>query len=237
MSTRIRPAIVVAAACAALCAGQAFATPSHERYGYAPSQYVEESQVDPGGLMLQAGEFAWLPGESPRAGSPVTLLVNLRDQRGYLYQDGRRIAVTTVSTGRPGYDTPTGVFPITEKRKVHHSNRYNNAPMPFMQRLTRWGHALHAGDVRPTPASHGCIRLPAAFAKELFSLTRSGDFVVIAEDDSERALARAGVGNGIAPMLGASGPLLERVADTVFGRSAGPQVASEATGALGVTAY
>jgi SAM-dependent methyltransferase len=68
-------------------------------------------------------------------GAPVTLLVSLRDQRGYLYREGRRIAVTTVSTGKPGYDTPTGVFPIMEKQKVHYSNRYEGAngrpaPMP-----------------------------------------------------------------------------------------------------------
>ena len=89
-------------------------------------------QADSDGLSLQAGQFTWLEPAEARAGSPVTMLVNLSEQRGYLYRDGRRIAVTTVSTGLPGHDTPTGVFPITQKEKVHHSNKYNNAPMPYM---------------------------------------------------------------------------------------------------------
>jgi hypothetical protein len=110
--------------------------------------------------------------------------------------------VSTVSTGVPGHDTPTGVFPIMEKEKVHHSNRYDNAPMPWMQRLTLWGHALHAGTVRAGPASHGCVRLPAEFARQLYSMTRPGDIVVISQNGSIRALAYAGVDAQIALLLG-----------------------------------
>jgi hypothetical protein len=152
---------------------------------------TEVHATDPDGLSLRAGQFAFLSGPERYGGGPVTVLVNLRDQRAYVYRDGRRIAVTTVSTGRRGHDTPVGVFPITGKAKVHYSNRYNNAPMPYMQRLTDWGHALHAGDVRPYPASHGCIRLPKEFARRLFELTERGDLVVIAQDDSPKALAIA----------------------------------------------
>jgi lipoprotein-anchoring transpeptidase ErfK/SrfK len=151
----------------------------------------EAGYADPDGRSLKAGQFAWLPGAEAYSDAPVTLLVNLRDQRAFVYRDGQRIAVTTVSTGRRGHDTPVGVFPIMGKSKVHYSNRYNNAPMPYMQRLTDWGHALHAGDVRPYPASHGCIRLPHQFAKRLFELTDRGDLVVIAQDDSPKALAIA----------------------------------------------
>lgn len=147
--------------------------------------------LDPDGLLLEAGDFVWLPGSDENSSAPVTLLVSLRDQRGYLYREGRRIAVTTVSTGRPGFDTPMGVFPIMGKNRTHYSNRYDNAPMPWMQRLTRWGHALHAGDVRPGPASHGCVRLPPEFAEQLFALTRTGDLVVISRDVSPRSLALA----------------------------------------------
>jgi hypothetical protein len=147
------------------------------------------AQVDPDGRDLKAGQFAWLPDADARSDTPVTMLVNLQAQRGYLYRDGRRIAVTTVSTGRRGHDTPTGVFPIMGKERMHYSNRYDSAPMPYMQRLTDWGHALHAGNVRPYPASHGCIRLPAEFAKQLYSLTQPGDLVIIVQDDTPRSLA------------------------------------------------
>ena len=184
------PAIAVACALA-LCLGNDAASATDAVDGDAFGAPQDFARVDPDGLSLAPGEFAWLPGSGENSSAPVTLLVSLRDQRGYLYREGRRIAVTTVSTGRPGYDTPTGVFPIMGKKKTHYSNRYDNAPMPWMQRLTRWGHALHAGDVRPVPASHGCVRLPPAFAEQLFALTRRGDLVVISEDVSPRSLAIA----------------------------------------------
>ena len=152
---------------------------------------VAAQATDPDGRDLRAGQFAWLSGADARSDTPVTMLVNLRDQRAYLYQDGRRIAVTTVSTGRRGHDTPVGVFPILGKQRMYYSKKYDNAPMPFMQRLTDWGHALHAGNVRPYPASHGCVRLPAEFAKQLFSLTQPGNLVIIAHDDTPRSLAVA----------------------------------------------
>ena len=191
MTSRTRNRTLISLACAALlCAGQATA--------------YEFGNADPDGYALQPGEFTWLEG-APAAGGNVTLLVSIDDQRGYLYRDGRRIAVTTVSTGVPGHDTPTGIFPITQKARVHHSNKYNNAPMPYMQRLTRWGHALHAGAVKAGPASHGCVRLPAEFAKQLFSLTQRGDLVVISQDDSPTALARAGVNSELGQRLGTPG--------------------------------
>jgi lipoprotein-anchoring transpeptidase ErfK/SrfK len=198
----------LAGACAALLCSATAVAADHPAYGYDAAQ---AQQVDPDGRSLRAGEFAWLPSAEVRSDTPVTLLVNLRDQRAYLYRDGQRIAVTTVSTGKPGNDTPTGVFPIMGKAKVHFSNRYNNAPMPWMQRLTQWGHALHAGQVRPYPASHGCVRLPAEFAKQLFSLTRTGDLVIISQDDTPRslaiALAVAGMDNRTALTVGVTEPL------------------------------
>lgn len=203
------PALVVACALG-VCVGHdgALAMDAVHGEGFGAQDLA---RLDPDGLSLEAGEFAWLPGSDEISGAPVTLLVSLRDQRGYLYREGRRIAVTTVSTGRPGYDTPTGVFPIMGKKKTHYSNRYENAPMPWMQRLTRWGHALHAGDVRPTPASHGCVRLPPEFARQLFALTRTGDLVVISEDLSPRSLAIAfaiaGADSSTAQLVGVTEPL------------------------------
>jgi len=220
---------------ALMCTASAAAAASPS--GYDAPRDAGMQQADPDGLSLRAGQFAWLPASNAGSDGPVTLLVNLEAQRAYLYREGQRIAVTTVSTGRRGNDTPTGVFPIMGKSKVHYSNRYNNAPMPWMQRLTRWGHALHAGQVRATPASHGCIRLPAQFAKQLFSLTRRGDYVVISRDVSAAAIARAGVDPQLALMVGVSDPLpaVRRVfVDDAAGASA---VAAESAGTSGVTAF
>jgi lipoprotein-anchoring transpeptidase ErfK/SrfK len=115
------------------------------------------------------------------------------------------IGVSTVSSGQPGHDTPTGAFRILEKDVDHHSSLYDNAPMPFMQRLTWDGVALHAGQVMAEPASHGCVRLPRGFARHLFGATAVGTRVVItdkAPGSAEEALAlvsgRAGAGSATA---------------------------------------
>jgi hypothetical protein len=121
---------------------------------------------------LQPGEFVWLPEAAPSG--PLLLVVSLVEQRAYLYRNGVRIAVTTVSTGKPGNETPPGVFTILQKHKEHYSNLYDNAPMPFMQRLSWSGVALHAGRLPGYPASHGCIRLPNEFARRLFDVTTVG---------------------------------------------------------------
>ena len=145
---------------------------------------VEQAREDMIALLgreaLKPGHFRWSDapgGEKTRASK---LVVSISDQRAYLYSGETLLAVTTVSTGRPGHRTPTGTFPITEKRAVHFSNKYNNAPMPHMQRLTNDGIALHAGHISGRPASHGCVRLPSQFAAKLFTVTRIGTPVVIA---------------------------------------------------------
>lgn len=111
----------------------------------------------------------------------LQIVVSKAQQSLAVYRDGTEIATTRVSTGKAGHSTPTGVFSILEKRKYHESNIYSNAPMPFMQRLTWSGIALHEGRVPNYPASHGCIRLPAKFARELFGMTARGVHVVISE--------------------------------------------------------
>ncbi|MBB4102817.1 L,D-transpeptidase family protein [Allorhizobium borbori] len=113
--------------------------------------------------------------------SILQIVVSKAQQSLAVYRDGTEIATTRVSTGKAGHSTPTGVFSILEKRKYHESNIYSNAPMPFMQRLTWSGIALHEGRVPNYPASHGCIRLPAKFARELFGMTARGVHVVISE--------------------------------------------------------
>ncbi|MBT2135494.1 L,D-transpeptidase family protein [Croceibacterium sp. LX-88] len=126
---------------------------------------------------LTPGEYVWAPELSPQG--PALLVVNLETQHAVLFRNGVPIAASTVSTGSEGHETPTGVFTILQKRKEHYSNRYNNAPMPNMQRLTWDGIALHAGKLPGYPASHGCIRLPMAFSALLFDTTQLGMTVVI----------------------------------------------------------
>ncbi|MEA3064958.1 MAG: hypothetical protein QOJ27_1404 [Sphingomonadales bacterium] len=153
---------------------------------------------------LQPGEFVWQP-ERAAAGE-VEIVVSLPLQRAYVYRGGALIGVSTVSTGRPGHSTPTGRFDILQKQREHYSNRYNNAPMPFMQRLTWDGIALHAGQIPGRPASHGCVRLPLAFARQLFAVTRVGASVHIIEQAPAPAEALAMV-RGDGRYAGLSGPL------------------------------
>ena len=111
----------------------------------------------------------------------LQILVSKSDQSLSLYENGEIVATSKVSTGKAGHETPSGIFSILEKRKYHESNIYSAAPMPFMQRLTWSGIALHEGKVPNYPASHGCVRLPSKFAKSLFGDTRTGVHVIITD--------------------------------------------------------
>ena len=126
---------------------------------------------------LRPGQYVWAPEVAPAG--PMLLLVNLSTQRAVLFRNGLPIGASTISTGRPGRETPTGVFSILQKHVVHYSSKYDNAPMPFMERLTWYGVALHAGQLPGYPASHGCIRLPKGFAQLLYGVTSLGMTVVI----------------------------------------------------------
>ncbi|HET7806704.1 MAG TPA: L,D-transpeptidase [Pseudolabrys sp.] len=117
------------------------------------------------------------------AKGPLLLIISIADQRISLYDDGALIARSAVSTGVKGHPTPVGVFSVISKSKWHRSNIYSGAPMPYMQRITWSGIALHAGDLPGYPASHGCIRLTHDFAVRLWHLTRRGTRVIIAHDD------------------------------------------------------
>jgi lipoprotein-anchoring transpeptidase ErfK/SrfK len=122
--------------------------------------------VDTPPSMLKPGEFIWHP-ETSKAG-PIVMVVSLPEQLAYVYRNGVAIGISTVSTGKKGNETPTGVFTILQKHADHYSNVYNNAPMPYMQRLTWSGVALHAGKLPGYPASHGCVRMPYEFAQLLY---------------------------------------------------------------------
>ena len=138
-----------------------------------------EDTAPAGPLALKPGQFLWHPEIAPDG--PVVLVVSLDQQLAYVYRNGIAIGVSTISSGKPGKDTPTGVFTILQKNKDHKSNLYNNAPMPYMQRLTWDGIALHGGTLPGYPASHGCVRLPHPFAAKVYGITRTGDTVVVSD--------------------------------------------------------
>lgn len=125
---------------------------------------------------LRPGQYLWR--DEPGNGE-ARVIISLVDQLAFLYRGSTLVAVSTISSGKPGKDTPTGVFPILEKKTMHRSVKYENAPMPFMQRLDRFGIALHAGQLPGRPASHGCVRLPSEFAAKLFRVTDVGTPVLI----------------------------------------------------------
>lgn len=129
---------------------------------------------------LRPGEWIWDAQAAPVDGA-MAAVVSLTEQRVYVYRNGLLVGVSTVSTGKPGHETPTGVFTILQKDKDHHSSTYNNAPMPYQERLTWDGVALHAGGLPGYPESHGCVHLPTEFARLLFDATHMGMTVVIGE--------------------------------------------------------
>lgn len=126
---------------------------------------------------LKPGQWVWAPQLAPAG--PVLVYVDLTRQVATVYRNGVRIAVTTVSSGRPGFGTPTGVFTILQRDINHHSSTYHNAPMPYTERLTWGGVALHAGGLPGYPSSHGCVHLPLEFAKLLFGIESLGGTVII----------------------------------------------------------
>jgi lipoprotein-anchoring transpeptidase ErfK/SrfK len=112
-------------------------------------------------------------------GAAIRILVSLPQQRAWVFDGRDLLATAPVSTGRRGHETPVGRFHILGKAVHHRSNIYSDAPMPYMQRLTQTGIALHAGHLPGYPASHGCIRLPWGFAKRLYGLTNGATRVTV----------------------------------------------------------
>ena len=136
---------------------------------------------------LRPGQYRWQP-EAASAVGQLSIVVSTSLQRAYVFRGSTLIGVSTASTGQPGYDTPTGRFTILEKQVFHRSSLYDDAPMPFMQRLTWDGVALHAGPIPQSgePVSHGCIRLPRAFAQRLYGMSAVGTVVLVTDASPER---------------------------------------------------
>ena len=114
---------------------------------------------------------------------PLQIIISIDQQKLHLYNDGTLVADTSIATGVADHPTPLGIFSIIQKSRDHHSNIYSNAPMPFMERITWSGVALHAGVLPGYPASHGCIRLPHEFAVRLYGMTRIGARVIVTRND------------------------------------------------------
>ena len=125
---------------------------------------------------LKNGQFLWKDG----ADEVSRVVVSLSDQMAYAYDGDELVGVASISTARKGYITPAGVFEVLGKDRDYRSKKFDNAPMPFAQRIDEYGIAMHGGEPIPGyPASHGCIRLPTKFAAKLFTATDVGTKVLV----------------------------------------------------------
>ena len=145
------------------------------------SEAVSQASLDMfeafGFKRLKPGQYLWR--DVPDSVGPERVVVSLGDQLAFLYRGDELVAVSTISTGKDEKPTPTGIFSVLDKKSFYRSKKYENAPMPWMQRIDDYGIALHGGFNPGYPASHGCIRLPVDFAKKLFTVTGVGTPVYI----------------------------------------------------------
>jgi lipoprotein-anchoring transpeptidase ErfK/SrfK len=179
--------LAYALALAASCVTATFAVPAPalglETYEakMEASDAASQARVDMveafGDNVLKPGQYLWR--DVPESSGPERVVISLSDQLAYLYRGDMLVAVATISTGRDDKPSPTGIFSILDKKPFYRSKKYDNAPMPWMERIDQYGIALHGGYNPGYPASHGCIRLPLAFAKKLYSVTELGTPVYI----------------------------------------------------------
>ena len=144
--------------------------------GAAPQAY-KDMVAEFGRRGLKPGQYLWAT-TIPAQGD-TKIVIDRLIQMAYVYRDDKLIGVATVSTARQGYVTPLGFWSVLEKRPFYRSKKYDNAPMPWMQRIDEYGIALHGGGTPGRPESHGCIHLPNKFAEKLYGLTKIGSKVVI----------------------------------------------------------
>jgi lipoprotein-anchoring transpeptidase ErfK/SrfK len=186
-------AILAVSGAAALLVSGLFASmqPAAAQQGYGnffgyqspPRKRVVRKRRAPDAATVEKTETAKKEAEKTGPKQPVYVVISLADQRASIYDANGLVTTTRVSTGQAGHRTPTGVFSVIGKERWHRSNIYSGAPMPFMQRITWSGVAMHAGVVPGYPASHGCIRLPAGFAPQLYGMTKMGARVVVTPRD------------------------------------------------------
>jgi lipoprotein-anchoring transpeptidase ErfK/SrfK len=152
------------------------APPYRWTQGAAPQAHKDMAAVF-GKRGLATGEFVWAA-TMPKEGE-ARVVVDLLTQTAYAYRGDTLVGATSMSSAKRGKTTPLGFWTVLQKKRFHRSRKYNNAPMPFMQRLDEFGIALHGGPNPGYPASHGCVRLPMKFAEKLYALTSVGSKVVI----------------------------------------------------------
>lgn len=140
-------------------------------------RYVAELDA----MRLKPGGYVWYADRAAGTG-PVEMVMSLKQQRVWVFRAGQLLGMATISSGTKGRESPYGRFQILEKKLLHRSIRYDNAPMPHMMRLNWYGVAMHGGHVPGYPASHGCFRLPPAFAQKLYATAPVGSFVYVSYD-------------------------------------------------------
>ncbi len=147
----------------------------------AASDAASQARIDMldafGPKALKPGQYVWR--DVPDSAGPERVVISLSDQFAYLYRGDTLVAASTISTGKDSKPTPDGVFSILRKTPMWRSKKYDNAPMPFAQFFDPAGIAMHAGYNPGVPASHGCVRLPMAFAKKLYTVTDVGTPVYV----------------------------------------------------------
>ncbi len=158
--------IVRAGILVCLTAGQAFGS-TMDRQPSASSDYLE------------TGDYLWQPETSPTG--PVVIIVSLSDQILCVYRNGICIGRSSISSGKAGFGTPVGLFTILQKRATHTSNLFRGGSMPYMERLTWKGVAMHAGSLPGYADSHGCVRMPLDFARKLYRITENGTTVIVTD--------------------------------------------------------
>ena len=152
------------------------AVPYHWTVGNAPQAH-KDMVAEFGKVGLKPGEYVWAAA-APMEGES-RIVVDLLTQMTYVYRGQKLVGASSMSSAKTGHVTPFGYWTILEKRPFYRSKKYDNAPMPFMQRIDDYGIAFHGGVNPGYPASHGCMRLPMKFAEKLYGVTKIGTKVVI----------------------------------------------------------
>lgn len=148
------------------------------RWTHGHSEKAYKAMVENfGKRSLLVGEHVWA--EKLPAEGEARIIVDLLTQTLYAYRGDVLVGAASISSAKKGKETPLGFWKVLQKKKFHRSRKYNNAPMPFMQRIDEFGIALHGGDNPGYPASNGCVRMPMPFAEKLYALTRLGTEVII----------------------------------------------------------
>ena len=168
LHTRYRRALAGTVSALAVIVAITLAAPASAKVRHTEAREAEHVSKEPFG---------------PLPKGPMQIFISINQQKLHLYADGQQVAESLVATGVPQLPTPTGVFSVIQKQRFHRSNIYSGAPMPFMQRITWSGVAIHEGENIGHPASHGCIRMPHEFAVKLFGVTKVGVRVIIAREE------------------------------------------------------